>query len=281
MNKFVCFNELSIIPYCNNEEEIRGRLSKFVEAYSILYQMGYKLITSNFDASSVMLTDQISLREICKQYHRDPTYILLMSMWGCPIIPERYTEIYRSYSDTIVEVDKSGCWVNADGFSGAVAGGTFCIGFQSDNFWKSSFFSLRITTMNKESQAQWLCVSNKDQFDDEEIIEWLKSLQPIELVSTTIEPQLKSIHIRDDHGKDILLQHAKRLCNSQYVEAILDSLPWNPHAANYIQHVNQDGIIKVVLTDTDNGLGLLVKTTGRSLRETSKIAAILEEKYGR
>lgn len=281
MNKFVCFNELSIAPYCKDEDEIRERLSKLVEAYNILYKKGYKCIASNIDASAVMLTEHVSLREMCGKYPRDPMYIILMSMWGCPIIPERYTEIYSLYSDMIVEVDRYGDWISADGFSGAVAGGTFCIGFQSDIFWKSFLFSLRITTMEDVHEKHWLCISHKDQLNNEEVNEWLENLQPIDLVITTREPHSKSIRIRDDHGKDVLLQHARCLCNSQYVEAVLDSLPWNPHATNYIHYVAKDGIIKVVLTDTDNGLGLLVKTTGRSLRETSKIAEILEEKYGR
>ncbi|MCP4132243.1 MAG: hypothetical protein GY754_14825 [bacterium] len=37
--------------------------------------------------------------------------------------------------------------------------------------------------------------------------------------------------------------------------------------------------IELVLTETDNGIGLIIQTTGKNIRETSEIARILKEKY--
>ena len=74
--------------------------------------------------------------------------------------------------------------------------------------------------------------------------------------------------------------HARKLIQSPYVVGIINSLPFQPNAKNYIHQVKSDGTIEIVLTDTDKGLGLAVKTTGENLRETKRIAEILQNKYG-
>ena len=45
--------------------------------------------------------------------------------------------------------------------------------------------------------------------------------------------------------------------------------------------LKSNGINEIVLPWTDEGLGIAIKTTGRSYRETEKIASILEKEFGR
>lgn len=58
-------------------------------------------------------------------------------------------------------------------------------------------------------------------------------------------------------------------------------MPFNPKEKNFIKQCYPNGQIEVVLTETDNGLGLIIQTTGRNLRETKLIAQKLYEKYGK
>lgn len=103
---------------------------------------------------------------------------------------------------------------------------------------------------------------------------------PLHLKRTTIKPQDKKIHLRDDHGKDVLMHWSKRLVNSPYVEEIINSIPFNPRTTEPIRTTTDDGLLELVLTKTDAGYGMVVKTTGKNKRETEEIARILKERYG-
>lgn len=96
---------------------------------------------------------------------------------------------------------------------------------------------------------------------------------------TDISPNQKPIHIRDDHGKDILSAFAKKLVQSSYITKIINSLPFNPYQNYPLRTCKENGIIELVLTDTDKGLGLCVQTTGRDIKETSAIAIHLVDKF--
>ena len=89
----------------------------------------------------------------------------------------------------------------------------------------------------------------------------------------------KQISLRDDHGKDILQAFCDRLCRSPYVVRIINSLPFNPRQRNPIKKCTEDGLIDFVLTWTDPGLGLCIKTTGKNKIETNTIAIHLQDKY--
>ncbi|NBD31911.1 MAG: putative CRISPR-associated protein [Cyanobacteria bacterium] len=92
-------------------------------------------------------------------------------------------------------------------------------------------------------------------------------------------PEKKPIHLREDHGQDVLLPFAKKLTRSPYITKVINSLPFNPKQANPIRKTSADGIIELVLTWTDQGFGLCLQTTGRNLRETNAIAIHLVNKF--
>ena len=110
---------------------------------------------------------------------------------------------------------------------------------------------------------------------------WFEDLNPIELVRTFVSPYEKSIRIRDDHGKDVLMKFGKRMLRSQYVEKIVNSLPFNSEGKQFIRNIFPNGLVECVLYWCDEGFGLVVKTTGRNYRETAAIAEILDKEYGR
>lgn len=111
-------------------------------------------------------------------------------------------------------------------------------------------------------------------------LEWLEGLRPVQLVKCHLRPEEKIIKLRDDHGKDKLLVFSRKIVNSEYVCEIMNSLPFNPGDRRFIHNTFNDGRIEVVLPWTDEGLGILIKTTGRNKRETDRIAEILKKEYG-
>lgn len=108
---------------------------------------------------------------------------------------------------------------------------------------------------------------------------WIEGLVKPDLVESVLLPVDKRIALRDDHGKNILATFSKRLINSPYVEGVVNSLPFNPRARSFIRKAYPDGRIEIVLLSTDRGLGLVVQSTGRTLRETQAIAEILKREY--
>lgn len=110
--------------------------------------------------------------------------------------------------------------------------------------------------------------------------DFLQEYMQVELVECLLLHTDKKITLRDDHGKDVLMEFSKKLLKSPYVCEVVNSLPYNPRKRKFIKTVRENGIIEIVLPWTDKGLGVAVKTTGRDLRETERIAEILEKEYG-
>lgn len=76
------------------------------------------------------------------------------------------------------------------------------------------------------------------------------------------------------------MELAQKIVKCKYVEKIVNSLPFNPHDRNFIRKVKEDGLVEIVMIWTDRKYGMVIKTTGRNIRETRKIAQIIQEKYG-
>jgi hypothetical protein len=109
---------------------------------------------------------------------------------------------------------------------------------------------------------------------------WLASHKDINIVPCTLSIENKKIKLRDDHGIDILRDFSKKMIRNPYVVGVINSLPFNDTCRTFIKKAKADGIVELVLTWTDKGLGIVVHTTGRNLQETQKIAKMLEEEFG-
>ena len=101
-----------------------------------------------------------------------------------------------------------------------------------------------------------------------------------ELIETDLRIEDKKITLRHDHGMDVLTEFSKRLIKSPYVISIVNSLPFNPSERKFIRKIRDDGLIEIVLPWTDQKYGVVVKTTGRNIKETKRISEILNERYG-
>lgn len=101
-----------------------------------------------------------------------------------------------------------------------------------------------------------------------------------ELIECDLQSKDKKISLRSDHGFDVLADFSKRLIKCPYVIGIINSLPFNSYERKFIRKIREDGLIEIVLPWTDKGYGIVVKTTGRTIKETEMIGKIIMEEYG-
>lgn len=161
--------------------------------------------------------------------------------------------------------------------------------------WAYCFDTLAISLL---TNSKWDCSnlfandwadSNKDvnvhhastEKNIDELQLWIESLKECRLLKTSISPKDKKCNLRDDHGKDELQKFWNKIKNCEYIEKCINSLPYNSDCHRFIKSVKQKGIIELVLNWTDKGFGMVVQTTGRSIRESLKIADIISERYSK
>lgn len=136
-----------------------------------------------------------------------------------------------------------------------------------------------IIDINRNSNSVTVCnISSQEHLEVHRDV--FENKKDILLVESNIPQKLKKISLRDDHGKDLLQDFANQIVKSPYICEVVNSLPFNPHERNFIKKVRENGLIEIVLPWTDKGLGMVVKTTGRNLRETTEIARIIRETFG-
>ena len=136
-------------------------------------------------------------------------------------------------------------------------------------------------TSRLRSAIDWPCFSTPEHVECEQTQQWVREHGELQLCESTLTFENKIVSLRDDHGKDILEEHATTLCHNKYVEGVLCSLPFKPKHRSYIYRIYDDGAIDIVLYWDDRGLSMRIKTTGRNIQETTAIAYILREQYGR
>ena len=164
-----------------------------------------------------------------------------------------------------------------EGLAWAFIKESLCISFPVNTVWKKAKICLLEEKALRNSKVYAHHASQLDHIAFHR--DWIASFKEISFVECDLLPAEKQIHLRDDHGKDILTEFAQRLVKSPYVEGVLNSLPFNPQARSFVRKIYPDGKIEFVLLWTDEGLGMVVQSTGRNQRETDAIAKILQDKY--
>ncbi len=278
----VCFNELSadlsLLSRCTIDNVVDNYVSTLVAAKKhdvnkVRYEHGVE---------GVFIANNYTLHQYCidnlKGINRNKA-ALILSMQKRPYIED----------DSIAEALFVECTVklrlgedlcDVHGIAAAYALNTYCVGFESDDFWKNVSFPIYVER-DRCYDDTVLCVSTPLAFDTDEYLDWAANHLVVSsaISKCSLLAEKKKLHLRDDHGKDVLNAVAKRLLNCEYVVGIINSLAYNPHETSRIRQCKEDGIIEIVLTNTDKGLGLVVKTTGRTLVETRWIAAYIDKKY--
>lgn len=277
-----CFNELSLLPLCKTMEEVRNRINNYADVIAeAIENQGFRKIRYEQNLQDILISENETIASYCYKNLRDNNVLLLLATQANPYIGENEDEATEiAYISSTVFYVKETKKIKSEGFAAAYAKNTICMGMLSESCWDKEEHEINICYPDRNETKSWICVSRNSHFCSNVYTKWIDENAPLCLKKCIEIPKRKKIKLRPDHGQDILEAHAKKLIQSPYVVGIINSLPFQPNAKNYIHQVKSDGTIEIVLTDTDKGLGLVVKTTGENLRETKRIAKILQNKYG-
>lgn len=273
------FNELSEMPLCPDRTKAFERVELFIETYkSIKYRFDYNKIRFHAGFESILLTADYSLNDYCNETkHYRTKGLLLRGLIRMPFIDDN-TEEEEKYIESSFCLNKCGTIIKPYGLAAAFLYSEPAIGFLSEDFWKNCIFEMTVQKFYERTELVY-CLSKPDHAQDTSVINFIEENLPIELLESRIKYADKRFELRDDHGKDKLTAFSKRIIASKYVNSVINSLPFNSSCNRFIKKIYPDGKIEIVLTDTDKGLGIIIQTTGRNLKETKAIADILGSEY--
>jgi len=272
------FNELSEMPLCSNKTEVFERVDRFIATYKEANKFGFNKIRFHKGYESFNLLENYTLSDYSNEAQHSRTKgLLLRGLFKMPFIHD-HSEEEKQYIESSFVLKKDKAEINPYGLAAAYLYSVPAISFLSEVFWEDCVFDITIKA-SEEKQEKIYCISKPEHLNEQSLIDFIESNFPVELSETQLVAEKKTIKLRDDHGKDILEDFSKRIVNSKYVVSVINSLPYNPNCRNFIKEVYPDGKIEIVLTKTDKGLGLVIKSTGRNLRETENIAKRLTEEF--
>lgn len=273
------FNELSLNPIATNTTDAYCRMHCFVKIYKKSEPFGFNKIRFKETFSQIRLCEELTLDDFCKIPTNRTIGTLLRGLARYPFIDDNSVEEDR-YIESDFFIEKDGQELRTYGLAAAYLYNTIAIGFQSCDFWKKHLHTLKIASPENQRNESILCLSDEKHLCSDEFIKWKENTSPIELVEDNTPSSKKHMELRDDHGIDTLTKFSKRILTFPYVRSVINSLPFNPYDTKFIRRVYPTGKIEIVLTNTDEGLGIIIQTTGRNKRETEKIAEILSQTYG-
>lgn len=278
------YNELSTIPVGNNRIIANDKVQNLVRCLVKAKQNGFQRIRFCKHFQEIELAKGYTLLDWLNETKEKNYKEIILGARIFPFIDpvdivaeEEYLSNRFYFSNEAFNIPRTECL----GLAAANIYNTLSISFPGAAIWETN--SIQIEKQNVEAaQPETISVTNvfsSDCFEKPDVKKFVESISVVALVVSNIDPKNKPVHIRQDHGNDILKAFAKRIKNSPYVNAIVNSLPWNNKNTNFIRRVYPDGRIEVVLFWTDEGLGMVIKTTGRNQRETEEIARRLDEEY--
>ena len=275
--KDVYFNDISLKPYCSTEE-MHGRIQKFSEIIKICCTLGHRKVRYDKNFADLKISDSQTLADYCysflKTANLNTAISLILSTQRRPYIepdsPQETQFIQHDYQIDIGTDNES-----PFGLIAAYLADSFAVAFNSSELWKKCCFSVIAEGSGKVGEV--FCMSETRHFDDDDFASWYAGHNTV-----SYTPRCKDFYCKlsDDHGKDILTKFANKIQKEDFVEGILQSLPYNPKATDFIERIGENGVIELRLTKTKQGLGLAVKTVALNKIQTTYFAKILKEKYG-
>lgn len=284
--KQLVFNELTLKPLCSDETEVHKRVAQYARTFQAAQnEFGTKLIRCADDLSNIKLSENTNLRDFCAKYKREPGMIAILSSHVPPMIDPDDEVKTDSFIETYVSLSCDAYHKEVEGLTAAYVYDVPTIGMASLDFWSEVMHDVRVVSEGQVFEVLWPCLTAPEHLQSDRFKAWVQGHSEVELLSTDLTYRAKMVDIeanlRDDHGKDVLIEHAKQLLHSEYVVGILCSRPFAPNHRTYVKTIRPDGLIDIVLFWDDRGLSMRVKTTGRNVQETAAIAALLQERYSK
>jgi hypothetical protein len=259
--------------------EAQRKLTLFADAANRARKEGFRHIRSHYNTNQIILAEGYTLfdwlndKSVPRNY-RDYMYgvfVLPFIKEDDEDIEQQYVEANYYFEDKGANISKTGCL----GLASAYLYETLSISLSTSPVWELYELPLIIEKETQTSLVSVYNISSTASFVPE-IIDFIERTKELTLVETPIAPNEKNIHLSHHHGIKELRDLCNQLKNCPYVEE-MRSTNWRGN--KFIRKIQWDGIIEIVLFKTEQQYALLLKTTGRNLKETTAIAKILAERY--
>jgi hypothetical protein len=250
-----------LLKVCKRGSELgMSKLATRLDFYEQLLTTGYRVID--------WLSDQAVSKTL-----KD----LLLSIVKHPYIDNNDTSVEDRYilSNTFLLDDNTS---KAEGFTIAYLYDTMSASLYTSEKWNVNEVNLRFSKEGTDDEIVKIKHASQIVHVDGHK-DWIVSRIGMRLSTTDLRTGQKQIHLRDDHGKDVLSAFSRKLVRSPYIFGVINSLPFNPHDHNFIKNCYGDGRIEIVLVRSDEGFGIIVQTSGNNLPETEAISQILLEEF--
>lgn len=271
------FNEQSVTPSAQTVPQACSAVIQFIKTYKEAESHGFKRIRYEKTFDRIELSSDFTLNDFCCHPSFRTYGGLLLGLARHPFIDSDSREEQR-FVDNEFYIKRGRDLIAVEGLGVAFLYQSVGLSFNFDGYWNR--IKHRLSVEGAEAgEYDVISISHPDHCTDADFVRQADLWKPLRLAESPDAPSDKAIHLRDDHGKDVLEAFAKRLCQSPYVKYIVNSLPYHPMEPRFIHDIKVNGLIEIVLTKTDKGLGLVVQSTGRNLRETKAIAEFLEKEF--
>lgn len=296
----VFFNELSVLPLCTNLNEARTRLGNYADLLLILkanipnievryqYSLFHTEILDGSYIGNVCLTLVKEARKNSQSDDVNKFQYLLMSQHD-PYIKEELDDCNQiNYILTEASLKKNdNQLICAEGFKAAYFCNSICVGFCSEAYWENHIHTIVINSGLEIFNVDLICISKGEHFTTPEYTGWIDRNIDVQLIESTkpIKKKLGQHHkaVGKHHGKELLYAHALKLIESPYVEEIITSAEYGRASEkDYIAGFgDENGVIRIMLTWEEPKVSMLIKTTGRNIKETKAIANILRNQFAK
>lgn len=277
------FNELSLQPTASDPHSAQLLVEKIAQTYSKAKSQGFQKIRFHEVFEQIALTEGYTFSDWLNTTSNRTLKDLLLAAKVYPFINEKdewaeteYLKQRYFFENEFIERTEP------QGLAAAIIYQTLSLSLLNHEYWQRVELPVSVSGEYLEGiliAKRVFNVCETTSFENAVIQEFIGKITSPTLIATEIAPDQKTLHLRDDHGKDKLERFGKRLLQSQYVLSVINSLPFNPKATNLIRKTYPDGKIELVLYWEDKGYGLVIQTTGRNIHETNAIAEILVEDY--
>ncbi len=276
------FNDISITPLCITDEEINARINEFVDILEFCGFLGFKKVRFDRPASEIELKQGYYVKDYLSEHAKGNgnKALLLLNMLKPPYIDDD-TVAEERYVHHTARLLRDDIEVEAEGLASALFSDSFAVGFASEEYWRTNTsFTLTITNdaTKKVHKKRVFCISYATHFSDMAFIKWAINTLSLQFRPTNLTMASKTVKLRDDHGNKELRKFSETIKKETYIIEVVNSLPFDPNVRKMTQIVG-DGLINVRLLNTDKKIGVVVRTTARTVLEATYIAADIEKKY--
>lgn len=273
-------NELSLHPLPNSEYEANSRMEKFSNTVAEARKMGFRNIRSYQDTRMIYISKNYSInhwihnKNVPRNY-RDILFGMIIQPFideSDELVEEKYISANYYFEDSENGIEKQECI----GLASAYLYETLSISISSSDIWNKHILPIIIETETESKIGDVLNVFSPESLQINEINELIENAGEINLIETNVKANDKKIHLANHHGKSELQSFCNRIKFNPYV---LEMRSTNWGGKNFIRETFSNGVIEIVLVNSQREYALWVQTTGSNLRETKVIADVLKEKY--